>query len=247
MATISHQPESAANLLITLFPLGDSKAISIPKSAYSLRGFRDWALSEEFPSSGQYTFIDGELIIEMSPEYFETHNAVKTEITAAVYGRMKELQLGRFFSDRALLSNEEANISTEPDAMFVRYDAFQQGRCRILDSPRPGVAQELVGTPDWVLEIVSKSSIRKDKKLLRERYYAAGIGEYWLIDALGDDVDFQMLIPGKTKYIAVKPVDGWLASPIFGCAFRLGRRKEQDGYWLYTLEERESDPRSRRT
>jgi Uma2 family endonuclease len=236
MATISGQAESATSPLITLFPVGDSNSISIPKSAYSLRGFRDWALSEDFPSRGQFTFIAGELIIEMSPEFFETHNAVKVETTSVLYNRVKQLRLGRFFGDRALLSNEDANISTEPDAMFARYSTFQAGRCRILDSPRPGVAQELAGTPDWVLEIVSTSSMRKDKKLLRERYFTAGIGEYWLVDALGDDIDFKMLVPGETEYVAVEPANGWLASPTFGCLFQLDREKDQDGYWLYTLK-----------
>jgi Uma2 family endonuclease len=238
MATIS-QSESATSPLITLFPLGDADSISIPKSAYSLRGFRDWALSGEFPNRGQFTFIAGELIIEMSPEFYETHNAVKVEITTVIYSRVKRLRLGHFFGDRNLLSNEVANISTEPDAAFAHYSAFQTGKCRILDSPRPGVAQELAGTPDWVLEIVSTSSMRKDKKLLRERYYAGGVGEYWLVDALGDDVDFQILIPGEDAYVAVEPVNDWLASPTFGCSFRLVREKDQDGYWLYTLEVKE--------
>lgn len=239
MATIPPAREHALYPLITLFPLGDSNAISIPKSAYSLRGFRDWALSDEFPSRGQFTFVAGELIIEMSPEFFETHNAVKVEITTVVYSRVKKLRLGHFFGDRNLLSNEQANISTEPDATFAGYSAFKEGRCRMLDSPRPGVAQELAGTPDWVLEIVSTTSMRKDTKLLRERYYAAGIGEYWLVDALGDDIDFQILVPGKNGYVEVEPVAGWRASPTFGCSFQLAREKEPDGYWLYTLDVKE--------
>ncbi len=239
MATATTESAAAPCPLITLFPIGDSKAISIPKSAYSLRGFRDWALSGEFPTRGHYTFVAGELIIEMSPEHFESHNAVKMEISAAIYNLAKRLRLGRVFGDRNLLSNEAANISTEPDAIFARRETLQQGRCRIVDSPRPGVAQELVGTPDWILEIVSISSIRKDRKLLHDGYYVAGIGEYWLVDALHDDLDFQILVHGEDSYVAVEPVEGWLNSPTFGLSFRLLREKDDNDLWLYTLEVRD--------
>jgi Uma2 family endonuclease len=36
---------------------------------------------------------------------------------------------------------------------------------------------ELEGTPDWVLEVVSQSSVAKDTKWLRESYHKAGIPE----------------------------------------------------------------------
>jgi Uma2 family endonuclease len=123
--------------------------------------------------------------------------------------------------------------------MFARYSTFQAGGCRIVDSPRPGVAQELVGSPDWVLEIASTSSMQKDKKLLRERYFAAGIGEYWLVDALGDEIDFQILLPAKSGYVPVEPADRWLHSPTFGCSFQLERDRDQEGFWMYTLRVRE--------
>jgi Uma2 family endonuclease len=239
--TASPAISSASDLpLITLFAHGDADAVSIPSSAYSLRGFRDWALSESFPDRGRFSFVGGELIIDMSPEFFETHNAVKVEITSVVYRLVKELRLGHVFGDRSLLSNEVANISTEPDAMFASYSSFQTGRCRILDSPRPGVAQELAGTPDWVLEIVSKTSKLKDTRMLREGYFAAGIAEYWLVDALGQEIDFQILVPGTDGYATIDARNGWLESPTFRRGFQLRREKDQEGIWLYTLQVREN-------
>jgi Uma2 family endonuclease len=240
MSTIHSTSDAARLAPITLFADGESNAISIPWHAHSLRGFRDWALSEEFPERGRFSFINGELIIDMSPEFFETHNAVKVEVTAVVHFRVKQQRLGHVFGDRSLLTHEEAEVSTEPDAMFVRHSSFQNGRCRILDSPRPGVAQELVGSPDWVLEIVSKTSVRKDTKLLRDGYFRAGVQEYWLVDALGEPISFQILVPGSSSFIAVEPKSGWLFSPTFNCSFRLGREKDVDGLYLYTLHVQEN-------
>jgi Uma2 family endonuclease len=240
MTTIPTTSDVLSSAPITLFALGDSQAISIPSAARSLRGFRNWALSEEFPQRGRYSFIEGELIIDMSPEFFETHNAVKVEITSVVHRRAKQLHLGYVFGDRSLLSNETAGLSTEPDAMFVSHDSFKSGRCQILDSPRPGVAQELAGSPDWVLEIVSKTTVRKDTKLLRQGYFCSGIGEYWLVDALGDDINFQILVPDAKGYVAVEAQDDWIESPTFGCSFRLTREKVDDDFWQYTLDVKEN-------
>jgi Uma2 family endonuclease len=221
-------------------PYGGSGEIAVPASAQSFDGFRKWALSEDCPEGGRFTYVSGELIIDMSPELYETHNCIKSEISAVIYQRGKVRRLGRFFSDRFLFSNPEAGISTEPDATFVTNQSLKSQRCRISRSEKPGISDELVGSPDWIVEILSKSSVRKDKQLLREGYFRAGVGEYWLVDALGDDIDFQILVPGANDYKAVDPAQGWLASPTFDCNFRLTRERAPDGLWEYTLHIREN-------
>jgi Uma2 family endonuclease len=40
-----------------------------------------------------------------------------------------------------------------------------------------------------VLEVVSASSVEPDTQTLRELYWAAGIKEYWLVDARGGPSD----------------------------------------------------------
>jgi Uma2 family endonuclease len=226
--------------VIRFIPGDVTAEICIPSSAHSLNGFRNWALSEDFPDRGRFTYAADELIIDMSPEIFESHNFPKSEITSVLYRHAKERHLGRVCSDRCLFSNEAAGISTEPDATFVRYSSFIAGRCRIVRGARPGVCDELIGSPDWVLEIISPSSVRKDTKLLYQGYFRAGVGEYWLIDVRHEDIDFQLFIPGEDAYVAVEPHEGWLASATFGCSFRLTREKDEDGLWLYTLHVREN-------
>jgi Uma2 family endonuclease len=240
MATESSIPESSTFAPCTFIPRGEAEELVVPAIAHTLAGFRDWALSADFPDRGKLTFVGGELIIDMSPEYFETHNFIKTEITAVIYGWIKRRRSGRVFSDRCLYSNVEGGVSTEPDAMFASFSSFRLNRCQVVRGSRPGVGEELVGTPDWVLEIISTSSRRKDTKLLREAYFKAGIPEYWLVDALGAEIDFQILVPGNGGYVAVVPNGDWLDSPTFSCAFRLTREKDEDGYWQYTLEMQET-------
>lgn len=41
----------------------------------------------------------------------------------------------------------------------------------------------IYGAPDLVVEILSKSTERRDKTIKKEKYRAAGVREYWLVDA----------------------------------------------------------------
>ncbi len=101
---------------------------------------------------------------------------------------------------------------------------------------QPGQYVELEGTPDWVLEVVSRSSVQKDTEWLRAAYHRAGIPEYWLIDAQYDEVSFQILRRRRDRYVAVASRDGWVRSTVFGRSFRLDRRKNRMGRWSYTLD-----------
>ncbi len=104
--------------------------------------------------------------------------------------------------------------------------------------PRKGAEhlyRELEEVPDWGLEIVSDHSVRKDTVFLREAYHRAGVPEYWLIDARGEDQSFQILLRRKTGYAASPIRDGWQRSKVFERSFRLERVLDEFGLWEYTL------------
>jgi Uma2 family endonuclease len=211
--------------------------VSIPISAATLAGFRDWAKSDRLPRNGRVSFLQQEIIIDMAPEELETHNKVKTEIGRVIPNLNVELSLGVYYSDRTLLSNVKANLSTEPDAVFVTWESLGQNRVRLIPrQARSGQYLELEGTPDWVLEIVSESSVSKDTKRLRHLYHLAGIPEYWLIDARGETIRFQILYWRPTGYVAGPGRGGWHRSRIFERSFHLGRQRDRLGFWAYRLE-----------
>ena len=86
------------------------------------------------------------------------------------------------------------------------------------------------------MEVVSRSSVAKDYDHLIEAYYAAGIREYWLIDARSDD-DLQFTIHrrGAKGFTAVRKAKGWSKSEVFGRSFRLVPR-ERFGLQDYVLD-----------
>jgi Uma2 family endonuclease len=237
ITTILSDDQSAA--VITINPGDGIGEFSIPATAYSLSGFRNWSISDDFPQRGRITFSPDGLIVDMSPEMLETHNYIKADVGWTVHGIIQQRDLGRFFADRVLFSNEHANVSTEPDAMFISGQSVQTGRCMLVPSRRPGVNMEVLGSPDWILEVVSATSVRKDKIILRDAYFHAGVTEYWIIDALHEEIEFQILIPSQGQYQAVESHDGWLASPTFGCSFLLSSKIDKNGFLHYQLQVRE--------
>lgn len=215
-------------------------AVSVPTSALTLDGFREWVKSPCFPEKGiQASFLDEEVLIDMAPELYDTHNAAKTAIYGALEPLIRQLGTGELVTDRMLYTNKRAGVSTEPDALFFTYEGWQAGRVRMEPSPTGKPNYELVGTPELVLEVVSDSSEEKDLVRLRRLYHLAGIVEYWVIDARGDDLSFEILRHAAAEYVPVPPTaDGWLRSAVFGREFRLTRERSVIGLWRYTLHVR---------
>jgi Uma2 family endonuclease len=222
---------------MTLKPMANDLIIALPASAATLAGFRAWTRSDRFPERGRISFISQEIVIDMSPERLDTHNKVKTEIIRVLANLNVENDLGNLYSDRTSLVNEGVGLLTEPDATFATWQSFETGKIRAVPSEtneRDFI--ELEGTPDWVLEIVSPGSVQKDTKQLREKYYRAGISEYWLIDARSKTILFDVLHPGTETYVKGPRRGGWSRSFVFGRFFRLKRRRDRLGQWQYRLE-----------
>ncbi|HYO24858.1 MAG TPA: hypothetical protein VEQ85_07905, partial [Lacipirellulaceae bacterium] len=57
--------------------------------------------------------------------------------------------------------------------------------------------------------------------------HKAGIREYWLIDARGEQVSFLLYVWTATGYKPVEPRDGWQASPVFGREFQITRDRNR--------------------
>jgi Uma2 family endonuclease len=224
-----------AELLDELFP------IRIPAEAADLAGFRGWVTSESFPEKWRASFFHGEIVLEMSPEETETHNKVKGAVHYTLLHLSRKSRLGTLYVDGVQLSNKAADLSTAPDAIFVTRASLRLGRVRrVPRKGRTGEYTELEGTPDLVVEVVSRSSYKKDTQELPALYFRAGIPEYWLIDALGDEIDFKLLRRGPRKYLPVEPDRGWLASPLFDRTFKLVRERDEDGDWQYELKSKSS-------
>jgi Uma2 family endonuclease len=208
--------------------------LHIPRDAYTLAGFRKWVLSDEFPEKQPVMFRNGEIYLYMPKEDVFTHAAVKTPVAIVVGGLFQELDLGDFYINGVLVTNVEADISNNPDMVGILWESLECGKVRYVTNKKDRTV-EIEGSPDWLLEIVSDGSVKKDKFELRESFHKAGVREYWIIDARGTDIDFQILHWRKTGYAAAPHKEGWQRSRVFGRSFRLTRSRNRRDGWRYTL------------
>jgi Uma2 family endonuclease len=171
-------------------------------------------------------------------EEFLTHNQVKAAFDFAIMSVVQPAASGRYVPDRMLLKNAPANLSTEPDGLFFSWETMRTGRLRLVQEPGQGF-MKLEGTPDLVLEVVSKTSVEKDTVLLRELYHKAGIPEYWLIDVREGKLCFEILAFSPQGYISRPSAEGWVSSLVLGKSFQLTQKTDPLGNPQYFVFWRE--------
>ena len=220
----------------------ETMPVEVPHGALTHAGFREWAVSDEFPETGSISFVGSKIMIDMSPDRW-LDNGIKSEVSRVTGSLVQKGEKGRFYSSGVMLTEASAGFSTEPDAMFASWDTLRSGRLvPVLRSPHqetPDLSKELEGTPDWVLEVVSPTSVRKDTKLLRGAYFDAGIPEYWLADAVRERAELSVLVRGGSGYEAAQErKGGWQWSPVFERWVRLDRERDPLGEWSYRLRTR---------
>lgn len=218
--------------------LASDEPVHIPAGVSDLDRFRQWMHSDEFPQRWKVTFVKGEIILDMSPQEITTHAWVRRDVQGVLWNHVTDNKSGHLHPDGTMFVNEEAGVSTEPDLMFCSWESLRSGPVSYRESTKKNERfVEVTGSPDMVLEVVSDSSVRKDNETLFERYFHAGVLEYWLIDARGDEVDFQLLVRGDQGFEAVNPdTEGLHRSPVFAADFRLTRESDPVGSPFYHLE-----------
>jgi Uma2 family endonuclease len=168
--------------------------VTVPNTAFTHAGYRAWVTSDVYPEKGlRTTFVNGEVLVDMTPESIEGHIKVKTAVTTALDRFVRDHDLGESYADGTLVTNEVAGLSCEPDLTFVSWLSFESGVVRLERTADGADYIEVVGSPDLVVETVSKTSVKKDTILLRQAYALAGVREYWLIDARAEPMQFEIL------------------------------------------------------
>lgn len=206
---------------------------TIPSGLTDLQSFRAWTRSDAYPKRGDFCWLNGLLWADLSMEELYTHNQVKTEYTSVLQWLGKKKKKGYVCADRMRVSHPIADLSCEPDLMFVSFASLDAGLIREIESETGTI--EFEGAPDMVLEILSQSSDAKDLKWLPELYFAAGVKEYWLVDARGDKCEFEIFKRGLKGFVPTPRRKGLLRSKAFNASFKLERSTDARGKPTFTL------------
>lgn len=131
------------------------------------------------PDGLKADLIRGEAIIEMSASV--AHELIFGFLHALLKLYVEERGLGVVLGSRTLMKVDDDN-GYEPDLLFVRAD-------------RLGIIGDVDVTErvDLAVEIVSRTSGRRDRETKFEGYERLGVPEYWLVDPLRGEATFYAL------------------------------------------------------
>ena len=144
--------------------------------------FYEWVQEDQ-----KVEFIQGEIILH-SPATDEHSDAVgHLYRTASIYADLSGQ--GKVKTEKAMISLTRNDY--EPDIAFWRKE--------IADTFVP--TQTHFPPPDFVVEVLSKGSLKRDRVIKFNDYAAHNIPEYWIIDPKKQIVEQYILPKGKTEYM----------------------------------------------
>jgi Uma2 family endonuclease len=220
------------------------EGVVIPATAArDFDGFREWAMSDDFPRSGRIDYLQGTIEVNLGPEELQTHGFPKNVLNIYIGGIVLAQDLGQIFVDCTRFIHPAVGLSCEPDIIFIATEALQSERVRYVQSMTEKM-MEVEGSPTLVVEVVGDSSVQKDLKRLPRLYAQAGVEELWLVDARGPELFFEIrhLHEGDWR-LATADADGFRESRVLGRRLRFRREPWKiERTWRYFVEECQGSP-----
>ena len=138
---------------------------------------------EKLPEYPRHELIDGELTMQAQPsiDHIEINVELGRQFSNYLLGKSC-----RVFHDAAVYLRETDQTIFAPDLSVV---------C----DPKKIKKNYVLGAPDLIIEILSRSTAPLDKKLKFTRYQQAGVREYWIVDPWHQFVDVYHWENGPTQ------------------------------------------------
>ena len=150
---------------------------------------KHWTFADlaQFDETERYEIYDGRLI-PMAPAPNLYHQRLA--------GRLYLLLLAGFVEPRQL-----GEVLFAPVDVVMAEDNTAQPDLLFIAKENAGIAKRWVfGAPDLVVEILSPSSIRRDRQDKLEQYARFGVKEYWIVDPANRSLEILTL---RDKQFAV--------------------------------------------
>ena len=126
---------------------------------------------EALPEGQRAELIDGDLYMFGAP--LRIHQKISIELTTAIKNHIKE-------------SGKTCDVYAAPFAVYIggaedNYNYVEPDISVICDETKL-TDKGCVGAPDWIIEIVSPSSIQADYMRKLSLYERSGVREYWIVN-----------------------------------------------------------------
>jgi Uma2 family endonuclease len=152
-------------------------------------------------------WVNGE-VVPMSP-VSERHSQITVFLTTVLNLLVSRRHLGRVLHAPFYMRTGPELPAREPDVLFVRTEHLGRIQSTFLDGPA-----------DLVVEVISPESRGRDRGEKHWEYERGGVGEYWLIDPMRNEVElyrrttsgrFETVAPGAEGRLESGVLDGmWL-------------------------------------
>jgi Uma2 family endonuclease len=131
----------------------------------------------------RYEVINGELLMAPAPDTWHQDWVGQLHLLIAPF--VTRNNLGRvFIAPLDVILNEENVV--QPDLVFV-----SQANLQIIEK------RGIFGAPDLLIELISPSSVRRDRYVKHELYARLGVREYWIGDPANKSLEVLVLQEGR--------------------------------------------------
>ena len=131
-----------------------------------------------------YEIIGGEKF--MAPSAGAYHNDIMGELYSTIRLYVRKNNLGYVFTDSLDVHLPDGNLF-KPDLIVVKKE-----NAAIINWQKG-----IYGVPDMVVEVLSRSTRKKDLTIKKDIYESNGVKEYWIVDPRAKSVDVYILRDGK--------------------------------------------------
>ncbi len=155
-----------------------------------------------FPDdSSRHELIDGEHFVTASPS--TRHQEIVTNLLLYLATYLKMHKSGRVFPAPC-------------DVLLSQFDVVEPDLLVVLSSSNEIVTEaNIQGSPDLVVEILSPSTVDRDRGLKRKLYEKFGVREYWIVDPDAETVEVFRLADRGLKPASSLTRTDTLTSPMF--------------------------------
>lgn len=138
-----------------------------------------------------YELINGEIVKKQSPTL--RHQRISANIEFALRTYANQTRSGEMLHAPLDVVLDDNN-AYHPDVIFIKKE-----RAFILDNPE----EIVIGAPDLVVEILSKSTAIYDKGIKKDVYEQYGVREYWLVDPRTNTIELYAYVGQRYQLMAL--------------------------------------------
>ncbi len=170
----------------------------IAEKKFTVEEFRQMEFEGE---DAYYELINGEIVKKAAPT--PLHRAVSGSLFFYLFQFVLEKKLGRVFSAPIdVYLHEFSHVL--PDILFISKE-----NSGIID-----MKEGILGVPDLVIEIISPSSIYRDRVLKNNDYEVAGVKEYWLVDPKNQAIEVYENVENAFRLFSFAAEEGTVKSKL---------------------------------